>query len=169
MAHRVVVFCAKELVPTFPHWSESASFGDFEEFLALFKKYRDSHQKIDRLAIISHGQPGAISTGGKAVATTQLWRTLRGKGFDAMFLPHSLVGFCACNVGQGDLGLEFLKEFGRTFFFHSGGSVFASDSKAVPVPFTGDPFFLPWGTLRYVNFRPGGLVDSIEEEGTGTT
>jgi len=169
--NELVYFCANEIMPNKWRWVnvDIIPFDTPENFLRLFENFRDSGRRIRGLVIASHGQPGAIHTGGKIVANAPIWRSNRGRGYDAIFYAGASVKFKGCNVAEGPLGREFLEECGKTLFWRSGGTVIGSDSTFIGFSFYDHPRYGPdaysqaWGNVISIKFKPGGEFDSEQQ------
>jgi hypothetical protein len=137
------------------------SISSYAALEKLFRTFRYSGRKISKLEFDTHGFTGGIVLGNDGIMADQ-WRWMKGKGYEQVFPPGARVFFSACNVAEGSDGIDFLIEFGKTFFLTKEGSVGASDSLGLGVSPTaadwglGGKIYHLWGNTVRVYFEQGG-------------
>jgi len=136
---------------------------EFDKIIAQGMTYK-------RAVVTCHGKPGVIRFDGNDIDSKRLKELFENKGYDKMFPGKTRIYFNGCNVGDEEIGLEFLETAGSIFLKRGGGEVFAMDNKGVFFDKVVSGLTLPWGgwmhghvahpfgTIRSVQVYPGGVV-----------
>lgn len=143
-----------------------------QDFAVKLRRLRDEGVRIRRLYLQAHGRPG-----GNTIIDDDSLPSFQG--LDDAFVPGAEVLFQSCSVGQGEEGMRFLKNMGRTLL-PKGGRITApvwtyltmgstkdrvETALLTPAPLWAKPFIIvaglrtngvsPLGNLRY-DAPPGG-------------
>jgi hypothetical protein len=117
---------------------------------------------FDRVLFQTHGRPGGIWIDRDLITGLGLLNDF-SRGYWNLFpSPLTKVYFDGCNVADGDAGWSFLIAAGTCFLRRAGGYVlgWTSLGTAMPgwLPFVGGHTVHFYGSLRAVQFAPGGLL-----------
>ena len=87
-----------------------------------------------------------------------------GVDYRRIFPSFTRVYFDGCNVAEGNYGWLFLQEIAKALC-GAGGVVFGWTSKGYALSAWGHTaphkWFHPWGKVRYVVAKPGGVIDDM--------
>ena len=116
----------------------------------------------ERILFETHGAPGQISFGGKAV-TAAYWRAVTTRNWYRLVTNNARIYFNGCNVAEGATGWEFLETAVDVFMKPGGGEMFGQTSVGFGNPFNGHVVHL-WGSTRtlFVNAK-GRIIERFEQ------
>jgi hypothetical protein len=123
---------------------------DVNSLLTLFRRIRDSGEKLVELRFYAHGNKGLIQLGADSLDTDVINRRFSSERFESMFGKGCFVSFEGCNCAEGAIGEFFIVRVGKVLLRGGGGSV--RGSTATTYQYAGNPF----GDWVYAEVAPGG-------------
>lgn len=124
--------------------------------------------KIKKLVIQSHGDAGHIHLQDKNPGITSM-NLDELNGLSCAFAKDAEIIFEGCSIGNGIVGEDFLRGFGRRLLWENGGSVTAANyyTTTFPAPFsTWLPRFSLDGKTRTYTIKPRGINERISDSFT---
>ncbi len=121
-----------------------------------------SGARFDRILFETHGAPGLIFFGNRAITAPWLL-SVRDRNYTSLTSANARVYFNGCNVAQDKVGWQFLEAAASVFLTPGGGQMFGQTSVGFGNPFNGHVVHL-WGSTRtLVLDSRGRIVERFEQ------
>ncbi|MEK7722877.1 MAG: hypothetical protein AAB336_00875 [Acidobacteriota bacterium] len=138
---------------------KSLPISNIDELQTALNDLLHERKVFDRILFETHGYPGIIRFNGKSI-DTNYWKAKKGR-YEFLTAQITRIYFNGCNVGEDEVGWQFLEAVAEAFMVTTSGEVFAHDTKGRSLPFI-DHVFHIFGRTRYVTVSDGKLTGRAE-------